>query len=60
MALNDILQKINDEAGKKAAFMKQVADGEIAKIKDEAKNRAVERRQAVAQKAEEMSQSIME
>ena len=60
MALSDILQKINDEAGKKAAFMKQVADDEIAKIKEEALARAEEKRKAVAEKAAEKSRSVRE
>ena len=60
MALSDILQKINDEAGKKAAFMKQVADDEIAKIKEEALVRAEEKRKAVAEKADEKSRSVHE
>lgn len=60
MALSDILQKINDEAGKKAAFMKQVADDEIAKIKEEAAVKAEEKRKAVIEKADEKTRSVLE
>jgi len=60
MALSDIIQKINDEAGKKAAFMRQVADNEIAKIKDEARKKADEKRAAVSERANEMSESAVE
>jgi len=60
MALSDILQKINDEAGKKAAFMRQVADDEIAKIKKEAMSRAEEKRNVIAEKVETKSRSIHE
>ncbi|MBU0706260.1 hypothetical protein KJ657_04840 [Patescibacteria group bacterium] len=60
MALSDILQKIKDEAGKKAAFMKQVADDEIAKIKSEAGERAKVRRTEIASRAEEKSANLRE
>ncbi|MBN2306996.1 V-type ATP synthase subunit E [Candidatus Peregrinibacteria bacterium] len=60
MALSDILQKINDEAGKKAAFMKQVADDEIAKIKAEAKVKAEEKKREIAEKVQAKSESVRE
>jgi len=60
MALSDILQKINDEAGKKAAFMKQVADDEITKLKEEAMIRAEKKRQEVAELADQKSRSVKE
>ena len=60
MALSDILQKINDEAGKKAAFMKQVADDEISKIKEEAVSKAEKKKKAVAEKGDEKSRSVRE
>jgi vacuolar-type H+-ATPase subunit E/Vma4 len=60
MALSDILQKIKDEAGKKAAFMKQVADDEIAKVKEETLTRAEARRKAVNEKAQAKSESVRE
>ena len=40
MALTDIIKKIENEANKKATFIKQVADNEIKKIKKEAKVKA--------------------
>ncbi len=40
MALQDILQKITDEADKKAAFMKQVTEKEVKKIQEEAQVKA--------------------
>jgi vacuolar-type H+-ATPase subunit E/Vma4 len=58
MALSDILQKIKDEAGKKAAFMKQVADDEIAKIKAEASERAKAKRAEITARAEEKSAKL--
>jgi len=60
MALSDILQKINDEAGKKAAFMKQVVDDEIAKIKTEAMTKAEEKKAAMTEKAQSKSESVRE
>jgi len=60
MALSDILQKINDEAGKKAAFMKQVADDEIAKLKEEAMSKAEDKRKEVAVKGDERCESVKE
>lgn len=60
MALSDILQKIKDEAGKKAAFMKQVADDEITKIKEEASERAKVRRAEIMAMAEEKSATLHE
>ena len=60
MALSDILQKIKDEAGKKAAFMKQVADDEIAKIKTEAGERANIRRSEITVMAKEKSVKLLE
>lgn len=60
MALSDIIQKIKDEANKKSAFMKQVADDEIKKINEEAEKKADEKRTDIEQKAEEKCQSIIE
>lgn len=60
MALSDILQKIKDEAAKKAAFMKQVADDEIRKMKDEARKKAEVRKQEIAEKGEEKATSVVE
>ena len=60
MALSDILQKIKDEAGKKAAFMRQVADDEIVKIKAEAVERAQGKRTEIAAKAKEKSDNLVE
>ena len=40
MAINDILNKIKDEANKKAAFAKQITNDEIKKIKAEAEKGA--------------------
>lgn len=60
MALSDIIQKIKDEANKKAAFMKQVADDEIKKIKDEAAVKAEERRKEIEDKTEKKGQSVIE
>ncbi len=58
MALSDILQKIKDEAGKKAAFMKQVADDEIAKIKMEAGERAELKRAEIVAMAKEKAENL--
>lgn len=60
MALTDLIQKITDEANKKAAFMKQVADEEIKKIKDEAGKKAEVRKSEIDKKADDKSSSVME
>ena len=60
MALTDLIQKITDEANKKAAFMKQVADEEIKKIKDEAGKKAEICKSEIGKKAEKKSISVME
>lgn len=60
MALSDIIQKIKDEANKKSAFMKQVADDEIKKINEEADKKADDKRKFVEGKAEDKCQSIVE
>lgn len=60
MAINDILNKIKDEANKKAAFEKQVADDEIKKIKAEAEDKAKERMAEINKMAEEKCVSVME
>lgn len=60
MALSDILQKITDEANKKAAFMKQVADDEIKKINEEANKKADEKRKYIESKGEAKCLSIVE
>lgn len=60
MAINDILNKIKDEANKKAAFEKQVIDNEIKKIKAEAEDKAKERMAEIDQTAKEKMISIME
>ena len=60
MALSDILQKIKDEAGKKAAFMRQVADDEIAKIKLEGTDRAKARRAEITVRVEQKSANLLE
>jgi vacuolar-type H+-ATPase subunit E/Vma4 len=60
MAINDILNKIKDEANKKAAFEKQVTNDEIKKIKTEAENRAKERMAEVDQMAKDKCSSVME
>lgn len=58
MAINDILNKINDEANKKAAFEKQVANDEIKKINVEAEEKAKERTAEVDRKADAKCESL--
>jgi vacuolar-type H+-ATPase subunit E/Vma4 len=60
MALSDLLQKISDEASKKTAFMRQVADDEIKKIQEEAAGRAETRKQEILQKADEKGESMIQ
>lgn len=59
MALNDILQKITEEANKKSAFMKQVVSKEIKKIDEEAKAKAEAKRREIEEKIEINSISII-
>jgi len=59
MSLNDILQKITEEASKKSAFMKQVAIKEIKKIQEEAQARADNRKMEIEEKIEINSASII-
>lgn len=59
MALNDILQKITEEADKKTAFMKQVASKEIKKIEEEAKAKAEAKKKEIEEKIEINSISII-
>ena len=60
MALTDILQKITNEANKKAAFIKQVADNEIEKIQKEAKYKADVRKSEIEGKVETQSAAVVE
>jgi len=60
MALQDILQKITEEADKKAAFMKQVTVKEIKKIQEEAQARAEARKREIEEKIEVKSISIIQ
>ncbi|MCK5608917.1 V-type ATP synthase subunit E [Candidatus Pacearchaeota archaeon] len=60
MALSDILKKIEDEAAKKSAFMKQVADDEIKKIEDETNEKAEARKAEIEVKIETQSASVIE
>jgi len=60
MALDDILQKISNEANKKAAFMKQIADDEIKKIEDEANEKATDKKKEIDELAEEKAKSIIQ
>ena len=59
MALSDIIQKIIDEANKKSAFMKQVANDEIQKIQQEAQEKAEIRRREIADSTEIKCQSVL-
>ncbi|MFC1733644.1 V-type ATP synthase subunit E [candidate division KSB1 bacterium] len=59
MALKDILKKIEDEANKKAAFIKQVADDEIKKVHEEAKVKAEERKKEIEVKIVTQSAAVM-
>ena len=60
MALSDIIQKIIDEANKKSAFMKQVANDEIQKIQQEAQEKAEIRKREIADSAEIKCQSVLD
>ncbi len=60
MALQDILKKITDEAKKKAAFMKQVADDEIKKIREEGQAKSDARRVEIEQKIGVQSAAVLE
>ncbi|MBN2095846.1 V-type ATP synthase subunit E [Candidatus Peregrinibacteria bacterium] len=60
MALQDILKKIENEAKKKAVFIKQVADDEIKKIRGEAQAKADARRAEIEQKIEIQSAAVIE
>jgi len=60
MALQDILKKIEDEAKKKASFIKQVSDDEIKKIREEAQAKADARRTEIEQKIETQSAAVIE
>ena len=60
MAINDILNKIKDEANKKAAFEKQMINDEIKKIKAEAEKNAKAKMHEVENKAEDKCKSVME
>jgi len=60
MALKDILKKIEGEASKKAAFMKQMADDEIKKIQEEVRKKADERKTEIERKIEIQSASVIE
>ncbi|MBU1018156.1 V-type ATP synthase subunit E [Patescibacteria group bacterium] len=60
MALQDILKKIEDEAKKKSAFIRQVADDEIKKIREEAQIKADARREEIEQKIETQSATVIE
>jgi len=60
MALSDIVQKINDEANKKAAFMKQVADGEIKKIKEETEVKSENRKKEIEESTKQKCKSAIE
>lgn len=60
MALTDILQKITNEANKKAAFIKQVANDEIRKIEKEAKAKADARKSEIEEKIETQSAAVIE
>lgn len=60
MALQDILKKIEEEATKKSAFMKQVADDEIKKIEEETNEKAEVRKAEIEVKIEFQSASVVE
>jgi len=60
MAINDILNKIKDEANKKAAFEKQVTNDEIKKIKAEAEKEAEDRMIRIEKKARDKCMSVIE
>ncbi len=60
MALSDIIQKIADEANKKAAMMKQVADDEIKKINDEASRKAESKKQEITDIAVAKCKTVVE
>ena len=60
MALQDILQKITEEADKKAAFMRQITTKEIKKIQEEAQARAEAGKRAIEEKIEVHSISIIQ
>lgn len=59
MALQDLLKKIQDEANKKAAFMKQVANDEIKKIEEEAAKNAEIRKREIEEKTDEKCASVL-
>jgi len=59
MALSDLIEKIVSEANKKAAFMKQVSDGEVKKILEEANKKAELQKEAIDKKADEKSSSVL-
>ncbi len=59
MALTDILKKIEKEANKKSAFMKQVANDEIKKIQKEAKEKAVVNKSKIEEKVETQCAAVI-
>ena len=59
MAISDIINKITDEANKKAAFMKQVTDDEIKKIEKESAEKAEERKKEIEIVVEKKCQSVI-
>ena len=60
MALSDIIQKIIDEANKKAAFMKQVSDDEIKRIQVEFQTKAEVRKQEIATSVDQKCSSALD
>jgi vacuolar-type H+-ATPase subunit E/Vma4 len=60
MAINDILNKIKDEANKKAAFEKQVTNDEIKKIKAEAEDNAKAKMHEIDNKVKDKCVSMAE
>lgn len=60
MALSDIIQKITDEANKKTAFMKQVADDEIKKIKEEGVQNSDLKKKEIEKRVTKKYDSIVE
>ena len=59
MALQDILNKISNEAKKKAVLIKQVTDDEIKKIREEAQVKAEARKSEIEVKIEVQSTAVI-
>jgi V/A-type H+/Na+-transporting ATPase subunit E len=59
MALSHILDKITDDAKKKAALMKQVVDDEVKNIQAEAKGKADARRAEIEEKGTQHGEKML-